>query len=205
MMTAAALPEALASDPVPPPTIRTVLGDSAPASSFTATQPPRRNPPSVSNGRLQVFVDPSNSDAPPEIQTNPWPELGVRKVRVKENVPEVKKMSGTTIKQPGRSARIATGTASGSRTASQIVPYRDPDLPKSKKIPPPSMVTQRSKKTVAPKTPAKTIVVFQDGDGDGNGNGNGEVSSVPCTPKFIPFCDEVRFHVLIYFFMLMMV
>jgi hypothetical protein len=75
------------------------------------------------NGRIQVFMDPTGEEEPTEQDgaRSPWEELGSRKERVKENVPDTKKMSGTTIKQPGKHQRLAS--ASGS---SKIPVFRDP-------------------------------------------------------------------------------
>jgi hypothetical protein len=185
-MMSATLPELPVPSIDPSSTGRTVLGDttapgsSAPtvALSSTSHQNELTSPPSRPNGRLQVFVDSSSEEQSAGIQTNAWPELGTRKGRIKENIPEVKKMAGTTIRQPGRSARVAASTT----TVSQIVPYRDPEPSRRTEIPPlPARPSQRTKGV--PKTQGKSIEVFRDGE---------DTTEVPCTPKFTPFRDEVR-------------
>jgi hypothetical protein len=144
----------------------------------------RPDRPILSSSRgLQIHVDPTSSSSQArEIQTNPWPDLGTRKGRIKENVPEVKKMAGSTIRQPGRSARIAAGTASGSSTASVIVPYRDPDPNDAKMLHPPTRTSKGAKGV--PKTPGKAVEVFEDEEEP--------IAQVTCSPRFVPFRDEVR-------------
>ncbi|TEB34346.1 hypothetical protein FA13DRAFT_1789464 [Coprinellus micaceus] len=90
-----------------------------------------------SNSRMQVFFDPTGEEA--EAATgSAWKELDGRKTRVKENVPETKKLAGATIKQPGRAKRVAAAAsgASGS-SSSKIVPYRDAG---ADPMPPPPVV-----------------------------------------------------------------
>ncbi|EPQ52203.1 hypothetical protein GLOTRDRAFT_140607 [Gloeophyllum trabeum ATCC 11539] len=88
-------------------------------SSNAATSRPRPN------ARLQIFEDPA--DAEPELMaTNAFPNVGTRTSRVKENVPEVKKASGTTLRQAGRSQRLAAA-ASGRSGASRIAVFVDPE------------------------------------------------------------------------------
>lgn len=119
-----------------------------------------------------------------------YPDIGTRKSRVKENMPEVQKAAGTTLKNAGRARRVASGSSAlGSSTGStsKIVPYRDPDpgeFAEDESIP-----TPRTAK-LPPKTPAKssTMVPFRDPDCPDMG--------VPGTSRFTPFRDEVRFHVL---------
>ena len=130
--------------------------------------------PSGPNSRLQIFVDPSGVEAE-AAEAAAWPDLGTRKSRVKENIPEVKKLAGTTIKQSGRSKRVTSGN-SGSSTAassSRLVPYRDPE---PVGMPPPPVPV--SKKT-AP---------FAD-----CGDAAGAPSPTPATPRFTPFRDDVSF------------
>ncbi|KAH9952469.1 hypothetical protein BC827DRAFT_1380304 [Russula dissimulans] len=68
----------------------------------TSSGPSSRPKP---NARMQVFVDPSGASAAEEAlangdtMTTPWNELGSRKERIKENVPKVSKLSGTTLRQ----------------------------------------------------------------------------------------------------------
>ncbi|KAJ3553746.1 hypothetical protein NM688_g3455 [Phlebia brevispora] len=72
------------------------------------------------NGRLQVFVDPAGSAAT-EIEGAPWSELGTRKSRVKENLKEVSKAAGTTLRQAGKAKREAAARAP------KMAVYRDPE------------------------------------------------------------------------------
>jgi len=138
-------------------------------------------PPSSSNARIQIFVDPTGAEAQAAQDTNEWNDLGTRKTRIKENVPEVKKLVGSTLKQAGRSKRIASASGSGaaaSGTSSKIVPFRDPapgDMP-----PPPAPVE------AAVKTPdaARGFLPFVDGPQE-------SVATAPGTPSFTPFRDEV--------------
>ena len=103
------------------------------------------------NGRIPVFVDPTGAEAEPA-EAAPWPELGTRKARVKENIPEVRKAAGTTLRQP-RSAR----TGSTSAGASRIPVYRDPE---------PSSDGKKGKGAIA---------VFRDEDAPAEGSGAGSV------------------------------
>ncbi|EIW78585.1 hypothetical protein CONPUDRAFT_128258 [Coniophora puteana RWD-64-598 SS2] len=116
------------SSRIPSSTARPLGASSSQGDVFGAQhQQPATRP---TNGRLQVFVDPTGAEAGDELgATNAYPELGTRKTRVKENVPESRKASGTTIKQPGRSKRIASDSRASS--TSKIVPFRDPEPPAS--------------------------------------------------------------------------
>ena len=122
--------------------------------------------PSGPNSRLQIFVDPSGAEAE-AAEAAAWPDLGTRKTRVKENIPEVKKLAGTTIKQSGRSKRVTSGNSGSSAAASssRLVPYRDPE---PVGMPPPP--DPASKKTAV-----------------------GALPSTPATPRFTPFRDDVSF------------
>ncbi|KAF9567127.1 hypothetical protein CPC08DRAFT_703363 [Agrocybe pediades] len=125
-------------------------------------------PSTASNSRLQIFVDPTGEQAQAAEAngTNEWNDLGTRKTRIKENVPEVKKMVGTTIKQAGKTKRLASGSSSGtaaSGSTSKIVPFRDPgpgDMPPPSTVPPPSV--QKKAQSTATKAPAKGFSVFVD-------------------------------------------
>lgn len=180
------------SDPAPPAssttsstTQRRALGD---ASTTTRTRSTRsgstRTAPSPSgdvfsapadaprpNGRIPVFVDPTGAEADPA-EAAPWPELGTRKARVKENIPEVRKAAGTTLRQP-RSARAGSTSAGASR----IPVYRDPE---------PALET-----SVGGKKGKSAIAVFRDEDTPAEGSGAG---SVPRKEKgkssIAVFCDE---------------
>ncbi|PFH50623.1 hypothetical protein AMATHDRAFT_75515 [Amanita thiersii Skay4041] len=147
----------------------TASGSSRPAATPAA---------SASNSRLQVFVDPSGGETEAaEAASNAWPELGTRKSRIKENIPEVKKLSGTTLKQGSRSSkRVSSGsgsTSAGASSSSRIVPYRDPD---PAEMPPPAAPASKKKMGFIPfvddaeKTPASPVT--------------------PTTPRFVPFRDE---------------
>ncbi|KAF8893167.1 Mad3/BUB1 homology region 1-domain-containing protein [Gymnopilus junonius] len=114
-----------------------------PSSSRTTSTSTSRIP-SSSNSRIQVFVDSTGSEASEGAAMNEWNDLGTRKTRVKENIPEVKTMAGSKLKQPGRSKRIASSSGSGaadSGSRSKIVIFRDPepeDLP-----PPPARAAKK--------------------------------------------------------------
>lgn len=128
------------------------------------------------NGRMQVFVDPSGADAENDPSAAaPWPELGTRKSRVKENVPEVRKAAGTTLRAAGRSSRAATAAASGSR----IPVYRDPEPGAAAEMPPPPVPSPAAAAASAAKKSA--LVVFRDEE-DG--------VETPATPAFTPYRDE---------------
>jgi hypothetical protein len=126
-------------------------------------------------------VDPTGAQAQAaEDGANEWTDLGTRKTRIKENVPEVKKLAGATIKQAGRSKRLAAASGSGgagSSAASKIVPFRDPapgEMP-----PPPAPAPRQRAQEARAKPPAVGFVPFADGPQE------------PATPKFTPFRDEV--------------
>ena len=146
------------------------------------------------NGRLQIFVDPMGVEAQSvelaaNSNMNEWGDLGTRKTRIKENVPEMKKMVGSTIKQPGKSKRLPATSASGTAVASnsKISVFRDP-VPG---LPPPEPSSSSQK-------------LSGSGSGLGLTSSNAfiplvderpKVSAVhqPGTPvtKFTPFRDEV--------------
>ena len=65
------------------------------------------------NARPQVFVDPDGFEGrAAEVEgVVSFPGLGARKTRVKENVKEVSKMAGATLKQVGKSKHIASSGA----------------------------------------------------------------------------------------------
>jgi hypothetical protein len=139
------------------------------------------------NARMQVFVDPSGASAEEalaagETAATLWNELGTRKERIKENVQKVSKLSGTTLRQPGRQQRVSSApTASTSR----ISIFRDPAPGEGDLMPPPLApiaAKERGKeREIVPKTPARpSIVPFKD-----------EVKETPATPRFVPFKDDV--------------
>jgi spindle assembly checkpoint component MAD3 len=121
---------------------------------------------------MQVFVDPSGSEAQ-DPEGNAWPNIGTRKTRIKENVPEVKKMGGTTLRQAGKTKRVASGSASAK--GSKIVPYRDLGT-ESGDVPPPAPAAKEGDNMVK-----AGIVPFRDNDG---------AMDISSPPKFVPFCDE---------------
>ncbi|KAK1234196.1 protein kinase [Marasmius sp. AFHP31] len=132
---------------------------------------------SSSNVPLRVFVDPTGSASESaEVETNPWPDIGTRKSRVKENVPDTKKMAGSTIRQAGKTRRLAS--ASSSSSASKIVPFRDPGPDEN---PPPPATPRSGNDSNAVATPSKgRFAPFTDQSAD-----------VPTSvQKFTPFRDE---------------
>ncbi|KAG2337591.1 hypothetical protein BDR05DRAFT_985028 [Suillus weaverae] len=199
MMTAATIPPQRA--PNAPPR-RTALGvtSSSPAAVplfVSNSQAPsslsqadahgsRPGPRLGTNTRLQIFVDPSGAESADATDSvTPYPDIGTRKSRVKENIPEVSKAAGSTLKQAGRTRRIASGLNSGA-IAPKIVPFRDPgpdmDIEAKVVMAPPPVPMSRQKDAV-PKTPTRTsaIIPFHDVP-DGGG--------IPSTPQFTPFRDE---------------
>ncbi|KAF9226005.1 hypothetical protein BS17DRAFT_699318 [Gyrodon lividus] len=195
MMSSIAMPP----PPVPDPSSRrTALGMTA-SSSLSGSLGRARAPSSqsdvfgsnpsasgtVPNSRLQIFVDPTGAE-PQEDHRASYPDIGTRKSRVKENIPEVRKAAGTTVKNAGRSRRVASGSSTTSTSTgnnSRIVPYRDPgpeEIVDTESMP--SVPTSK----LPPKTPARngTLVAFQDPDCREGGG-------VPSTPRFTPFRDEV--------------
>ena len=131
----------------------------------------RPGAPSSSN-QIAVFVDGAGvGDVQGETQWRTWSELGKQKSRTKENKPEVKKMAGTIIRQPGRAKRVASGPVN-----SKIVSYLDPP-PGDKTMPPPCDPPSR---TIG-KTPQKQGKESRIGDGVGD-----------LMSSFTPFRDGVR-------------
>ncbi|KAI0281823.1 Mad3/BUB1 homology region 1-domain-containing protein [Russula aff. rugulosa BPL654] len=135
---------------------------------------PRSGPssrPKPPNARMQIFVDPSGASADETLAAEdtvatPWNELGSRKERIKENVPKVSKLKGTTLSQPGRQQRVTSAPAVS--MSSRIPVFRDP-------------APVRGKEREIPKTPGcSSIIPFKD-----------EVKEAPSTPRFVPFKDEV--------------
>ncbi|OAX35075.1 hypothetical protein K503DRAFT_851389 [Rhizopogon vinicolor AM-OR11-026] len=202
MMTAAAMPPPPA--PNAPPR-RTALGvassssTAAPLSGSTSRIPstssqadsrgfrPGSRP--GSNARLQIFVDHSGAESADAADSfTSYPDVGTRKSRVKENIPEVGKAAGSTLKQAGRTRRIVSG--SSSVVASKIVPFRDPgpDEVETRSAMPPPPVPMSKQKDAALKTPAKnSTIVPSHGISDGVGCDGG---GIPSTPRFTPFRDD---------------
>ena len=141
------------------------------------------------NARPQVFVDPDGSEGR-AVQVEgaiSFPDVGTRKTRVKENVKEVSKMSGATLKQAGKSKRVASSGA-----APKFVPFRDPEPGENGKekefMPPPPVPvnpSRRSQDGPIPQTPSRraAFVPFKDADA--------EVQAQTPSRKagFVPFRD----------------
>jgi hypothetical protein len=136
---------------------------------------------------MQVFVDPFGASADEALAAEdtvatPWNELGTRKERIKENVPKVSKLKGTTLSQPGRQQRVTSAPAVS--MSSRISVFRDPAPGEEDLMPPPLAAPDaklRGKEREVPKTPGcSSIIPFKD-----------EVKEAPGTPRFVPFKDEV--------------
>ncbi|KAG1760650.1 Mad3/BUB1 homology region 1-domain-containing protein [Suillus occidentalis] len=198
MMTAATMPPQPATNAPPRRTALGVTSSSSAvvplfASTFQApssssqvdASEPRRGPRLGTNARLQIFVDPSGADSADATDSvTPYPDIGTRKSRVKENVPEVSKAAGSTLKQAGRTRRIASGPNSGA-IVSKIVPFRDsrPDMDAEGKVvivPPPVPMSRQT--DVVPKTPTRTSAIIPLHDVP-------DVGGIPST-QFTPFRDE---------------
>lgn len=144
--------------------------------TFGSSIPARPRP----NARMQVFVDPTGSEAQAAADSSvtPWEDLGTRKARVKENIPEISKAAGTTLRQPGRHQRLASAS-SGSR----IPVFRDPPaVVEAEEMPPPSAPTTKKSKAPSQTLAKASFVPFRDDAAE----------SRPSTPRFTPFRDEVR-------------
>jgi spindle assembly checkpoint component MAD3 len=130
-------------------------------------------------------MDPDGSSARAEEtggESSSFPDIGTRKSRVKENTKEVSKMGGTTLKQAGKSKRLASAGS-----APKFVPYKDPEQGEGEiEMPPPPVPASKSIESVAvPQTPSRRgFVPFRDADG---------AVILPSTPRFTPYRDEVRF------------
>jgi hypothetical protein len=157
-------------------TKRTVLGTTHTCASATTIHedvfagPSSSLPTTTTNARLQIYVDPSSSH--PSLSTEdktPYPDIGTRKTRIKENVPEVRKASGSTLK---KGKRAVSGPGPGS-AKEKIVVFRDD----SEEMGPPPASTSG----VGVKTPARKVVPFRD------------EPTLTTTVGFTPFRDEVFF------------
>lgn len=187
-----------------------------PSSSSTARSTPRSvsTPMSTSAAsnpsQLQIFVDPMGSSSQvDDPSSDAWQDLGTRKTRIKENVPEVKKMAGTTLKQAGKSKRIASSSAasssksgSGGGTTSVsggFAVFRDPGPEEEGStavaaMPPPAVIPKaKGGAPTLPKTPARsTFVPFIDDSSTASGQDTLATpvqGGPPATPKFTPFRD----------------
>ncbi|KAJ3475493.1 hypothetical protein NLI96_g11804 [Meripilus lineatus] len=141
---------------------------------------------------MQIFVDPSDSSShstptPPA----PWPELGTRKSRIKENVRETSKMAGSTLKQSSRAHKSSssTSTSSGTRGAKMEI-FRDP-IPED--MPPPPAPSVKKHKAGTASASKSSISVFRDEEPSVGSSKSSETPQVPSTPKFTPYRDaDVR-------------
>ena len=142
------------------------------------------------NARPQVFVDPDGSEGRAAQVEEPvsFPDIGTRKTRVKENVKEVSKMAGTTLKQGVQPKRVGS-----SGTTPKFVPFRDPGPDENpgeqESMPPPPIPANPSRKSqdgVIPQTPSRrtVFVPFRDS----------EAETQEQTPSrkggFVPFRDS---------------
>ncbi|KAI0805981.1 hypothetical protein BC629DRAFT_1484382 [Irpex lacteus] len=142
---------------------RQAAAAAASSSSSTPTLAPPKPQP---NARVAVFVDgqdDSGSNAPDDAPSA-WPDLGTRKSRIKENVKEATKAAGTTLKQAGRSSRVA----SSSRTP-KITVFRDTEMDEGDEenhpasdSPEPPLPTPPVAVKVSKSSSSKSIPVFRD-------------------------------------------
>lgn len=141
------------------------------------------------NARPQVFVDPDGAEgrAVQVEEAVSFPDIGTRKTRVKENIKEVSKMAGATLKQAGKSKRIASSGA-----APKFVPFRDPEPDENtnekESMPPPPVPVNPSRVSqdgVVPQTPSRrsAFVPFRDSDAEA------QVQTPSRKAGFIPFKD----------------
>lgn len=141
------------------------------------------------NARPQVFVDPDGSEgrAAQVEEAVSFPDIGTRKTRIKENIKEVSKMAGTTLKQAGKSKRIASSGA-----APKFVPFRDPEpgehANEDESMRPPPVPVNPSRKSedgVVPQTPSRraAFVPFRDTDAEV------QVQTPSRKADFVPFRD----------------
>lgn len=172
MMASPVILSAQTSEPIPASsttaTRRKVLGEPSSSRTTRSTRAPSVSEDVFSapasqraNARMPVFVDPSgDAENDPDQATNPtpWPELGTRKTRIKENTVEVSKAAGTTLRQASRGARAPSG--------SRIAVFRDSAADDTAAMPPPPVPAPRKEKT---RTASKSsIPVFRDDDSAGS-------------------------------------
>ena len=162
------------------------------SSTHSSLQPAPSSHASRSNARLQIFVDPTGEGARSTTcnNTNEWSDLGTRKTRIKENAPEVKKMAGSTIKQPGKSKRLAAASVTGA-SSSGISVFRDP----APALPPvPSSSSQKSSGSASGLglTSARGFAPFVDAPPKETPAVEASAQQPGTTAmKFTPFRDEV--------------
>ena len=141
------------------------------------------------NARPQIFVDPDGSEGRAVQVEEPvsFPDIGTRKTRVKENIKEVSKMAGTTLKQAGKSKRVVSSGA-----APRFVPFRDPEpdenVEEKESMPPPPVPMnppRRSQDGAVPQTPSRrsAFVPFRDSDTEV------QVQTPSRKAGFVPFKD----------------
>ncbi|KZT25764.1 hypothetical protein NEOLEDRAFT_1021766, partial [Neolentinus lepideus HHB14362 ss-1] len=164
--------------------------------AFTTSEPKREDMPSSNtatsrpapNARLQVFVDPTG-ELSESSTTNDFPDVGDRVTRVKENIPEMKKAAGTTLRQAGKSKRLASARSAAPRIA--IAVYRDPEPEEdgTSDMPSPPAPTGKKGKTVAASSQSKgktrAFTPFCDTDTDQPTSSRSAIK----TDGFRPFCD----------------
>lgn len=169
---------------------RTVLTPSSVTGADDVFSTPSTSTPGSSraNGRLAIFVDPTGEGAE-QASGNPWPELGTRKERIKENVRAPEKMNGAILKQRGAAKAATKDVERKARAAPKIVPFRDPEP-----------MSNPSSKGLPPKTPGKTTFkpFVDEISEETQACSTNYVSlskapglAVPATPRFVPFRDEV--------------
>ncbi|KAF9530226.1 other/BUB protein kinase [Crepidotus variabilis] len=200
MMSNMTLPPAQATVPSSRPA-RQALAMTSSGAATTPAQAPRstsmRPTPSSSNtratttpqsnSRLQIFVDPTGESAQATdlagASANEWNELDSRKARVKENVPEVRKMVGSTIKQPGKSKRLAAAAAgaAASSSTSKISIFRDP---------PPGEASPVSSSKSPSSSASKSFAPFVDAPQEDAEKGTQGSLDGSSSPAFTPFRDE---------------
>ncbi|KAK7462703.1 protein kinase [Stygiomarasmius scandens] len=210
MMSAA--PAAPVLQPETSTTRRAVLATTSAAAPLPGPSSRQTRPPSTtSNAPIPVFVDPTGEASQGSgMETNAWPDLGTRKTRIKENVPETKKLSGTKLKQAGKSKRLVSASSS---SGSSFVPFTDPG---PDDMPPPPVVPSKKAKSTSNSSSRGGFVPFVD-EPLQKSSGSSKASftpfvdepstsskpsfvpftdkqegapAVPSTPKFTPFCDE---------------
>jgi hypothetical protein len=176
-------------------TAKAPSGTPAPSRAAGARSTAEPLPAAATSSRpgFQIFVDPSGEGGELGEVENEWHDLGTRKTRVKENIPETKKLAGTTIKQAGKAKRVASAS-SGSSSASKIVPFKDPvDPPAPARKSASSSKVASAKGTPEPSAPTrkssgKAFAPFIDDQ---------EPTSAPAHAKptskaFLPFVDEEK-------------
>ncbi|KAG2008236.1 other/BUB protein kinase [Coprinopsis cinerea AmutBmut pab1-1] len=182
---------------IPTSTSRTGGTRIASSSRNTTVAAPTNMPPPSNRGGFQIFVDPSGQNGEAgEGGENGWHDLGTRKTRVKENVPETKKLVGTTIKQAGKTRRVvsasaASGSGSGSSgsSGSKFAIFRDPvDAPTP--TPPAPAAASSSRKPSSSGKATKAFVPFVDEADVKKPSPTPPETPRAATPKFTPFRDE---------------